>query len=186
MNASHKKVLEYNYDLFDSIDELTAAGAVSPRELPSEADLNRMFDIYNREYFKGKLPKIRVVYSQRMLVAGGFYPRQKEIRISAKYHRFFPDEVYDTLKHEMIHIIHFKHDAAFKRVAKRIGASIQANEHPALRLPSKYIYICPNCFTEYPRRRRLRMASCGVCSKKGFDPRFKLLLKKRPKKAARG
>ena len=174
-----------NYDLFENVDELAVAGAVAVDELPTETDLNRMFNIYNRQYFNGRLPRVKVKYSQRMLVAGGYYPREKEIRISEKYHRIFPDEVYDTLKHEMIHIIHFKHDAAFKKIAKKIGASVRANEHPSLRLPPKYVYICPNCFTEYPRRKRLRMASCGKCSKNGFDARFKLLLKKRSKKAAK-
>jgi predicted SprT family Zn-dependent metalloprotease len=117
-----------------------------------------------------------------MLVAGGYFPDKNEIRISVKYHTFFPDEVYDTLKHEMIHIVHFKHDAAFKRMARRIGASIRANEHPALRRRPRYIYICPGCFAEYPRQKRLRMASCGKCSKGKFDPRYKLILKKRHRK----
>lgn len=182
---SGKSVPSNNYDLFDSLDVIDVRGVAVSDEIPSEADLNRMFNIYNREYFGSRLPKVKVKYSARMLVAGGYYPREREIRISIKYHRLFPDEVYDTLKHEMIHIIHFKHDSAFKEVARRIGASLQANEHPALKLPPKYIYICPNCFTEYPRRKRLRMASCGKCSKNGFDSRYKLLLKKKLRKAAK-
>lgn len=167
-----------NYDLFDGVEELTFDS-----ELPGIADLQRMFDIYNREYFDGKLPKVKIRYSRRMLVAGGYFPQKREIRISEKYHRFFPDEVYDTLKHEMIHIINFRHDAAFKKMAKRIGASVRANDHPGLRRPPRYIYICPHCYTEYPRHKRLRMASCGKCSKGRFDARFKLVLKKRSKKA---
>ena len=158
----------------------------STSDLPAVADLERMFDIYNREYFDGLLPKVKIRYSKRMLVAGGYFPQSKEIRISEKYHAFFPDEVYDTLKHEMIHIIHFHHDAAFRKIARRIGASLRANEHPALRRPPRYIYICPHCYTEYPRHKRLRMASCGKCSKGKFDVRFKLVLKKRFKKAAAG
>jgi predicted SprT family Zn-dependent metalloprotease len=174
-----------NYDLFENIDKPADTTGSSVSDLPDVEDLNRMFDIYNRQYFGGKLPTVKVTYSRRMLVAGGYYPAKREIRISEKYHRVFPDEVYDTLKHEMIHIVHFKHNAAFKRVARRIGASVRANEHPTLRLPPRYIYICPCCFTEYPRRKRLRMASCGNCSKDGFDPRYKLILKRRLKRAAK-
>ncbi len=175
-----RKTTSENLDLFDGIDEQPSITA-----LPSITELYRMFEIYNRQYFKNKLPQVKITYSKRMLVAGGYYPSKKEIRISEKYHKLFPDEVYDTLKHEMIHITHFKHDAVFKRIARRIGASVRANEHPSLRRPPKYIYICPGCFTEYPRHKRLRMASCGRCSKDKFDPRFKLVLKKRLKQAAR-
>lgn len=167
-----------NYDLFDSADEFASIS-----ELPSLSDLQRMYDIYNREYFEGRLPTIKIRYSKRMLVAGGYFPQKREIRISEKYHTYFPDEVYDTLKHEMIHLIHFKHDAAFKNMARRIGASLRANEHPALRRPPRYIYICPHCNTEYPRHKRLRMASCGRCSKGKFDAQYKLVLKKHSPKS---
>ena len=166
-----------NYDLFDAPQ---SSGVISP-DLPTIENLRQMFDIYNAEYFGGKLPKVYIRYSKRMLAAGCYYPQKREIRISEKYHAIFPDEVYDTLKHEMIHLIHLKHNAAFKRVAKKIGASVRANEHPDLRRPPKYLYICPVCHTEYPRSKRLRMASCGRCSKHGFDDRFKLVLKKKMK-----
>ncbi len=168
-----------NLDLFDGVP------VPSPvTELPSLDDLYRMFAVYNRQYFEGRLPAVKISYSKRMLAAGGYYPSQKEIRLSEAYHHLFPDEVYDTLKHEMIHLMHFRHDAAFKRTARRIGASLRANEHAALRRPPRYVYVCPHCFTEYPRTRRLRQASCGKCSGRDFDERFKLVLKYRLKKEA--
>ncbi|MCP4567278.1 MAG: hypothetical protein GY841_06840 [FCB group bacterium] len=175
-----KKIISENFELFDGVDAKASGG-----DLPGISDLYRMFDIYNKQYFDGRLPQVKITYSKRMLVAGGYYPSKREIRLSIKYHTLFPDEVYDTLKHEMIHIIHFKHNAVFKKTARRIGASIRANEHPSLRRPPKYIYVCPGCLTEYPRHKRLRMASCGRCSKNEFDPLFKLILKKRLKQAAR-
>lgn len=176
----NKALTSANYDLFDGLES-----APTRTELPSIGDLQRMFEIYNRQYFDGKLPPVKIRYSSRMLAAGGYFPSKREIRISEKYHAYFPEEVYDTLKHEMIHILHLKHNVAFRKIAGRIGASLRANEHPALRQMPRYIYVCPRCFTEYPRHRRLRMASCGRCSKGGFDVRFKLVLKKRPKKANR-
>lgn len=166
-----------NYDIFDVLFEKTKT------ELPEIKELERMFEIYNRQYFGEKLPPIKIKYSKRMLAAGAYYPGKKEIRISEKYHRIFPDEVYDTLKHEMIHILYPKHDASFKRFARQIGASVRATEHPDLRRKPKYLYICPQCYAEYPRIKRLRMASCGKCSKGKFNAKFKLILKKNLKKA---
>ncbi len=156
--------------------------------LPTVEELYRLFDYYNWKYFGGKLPKVRIEYSTRMNAAGSYSINRKLIRIGRKYHELFPEDVEDTLKHEMIHIIHHHHDAAFKKEADRVGASLRAREHPALRRPPKFIYECPGCGMEYPRQKRLVMASCGKCSKgRRFDPRFKLRRKKisSPPRAAR-
>lgn len=169
-----------NYDLFanGSASRSPATALTGDPSLPDIHELYRMFDIYNRQYFDGHLPNVIIIWSKRMLAAGAYYVHKKEIRLSEKYHKIFPDEVYDTLKHEMIHILHPRHDAPFKEMARRIGASIRANAHPSLRRPAKYLYRCPQCQTEYPRSKRLRMASCGRCSKGGFDGRYKLKLTK--------
>ncbi len=147
--------------------------------LPSVDELYRLFDLYNWTYFRGKLPSVSLEYSNRMTSAGSYSPDRRLIRIGRKYHEVFPDELGDTLKHEMIHIRHVKHNAGFKAEARRVGASVRARPHPALRRPPRYTYICPSCSARYPRQRRLRMASCGYCSKgRQFDPRYKLRLLK--------
>lgn len=149
----------------------------SQTKLPTILELYKLFDQYNQNYFEGKLPRVTIVYSNRMTSAGSYTPRDKVIKIGRKYHNLFPEDIGDTLKHEMIHIIHFKHNKAFKDLAKKIGASIKAKPHPSLRRAPKYIYNCPNCKMEYPRQKRLVMASCGKCSKgKRFDKRYKLQL----------
>jgi predicted SprT family Zn-dependent metalloprotease len=149
-----------------------------PLELPSEADLYSLFDRYNWMYFDGALPRPIIEYSRRMTSAGAYLPGRRLIKIGLKYHRIFPEEISDTLKHEMIHIVHLKHDAAFKAEASRVGASLRAKSHPALRRPPRYVYVCDGCGTEYPRQKTLRMASCGTCSTGGrYDRRFKLRLK---------
>lgn len=146
-------------------------------ELPSVEELYRLFDIYNWTYFRGKLPRVAIQYSNRMMSAGSYIPDKKLIKIGRKYHEIYPDEITDTLKHEMIHIKHFKHDAFFKAEADRIGTSMRAKSHPLLRKSPRYVYICPNCKRQFPRQRRFRMASCGHCSTGwDFDPRFKLKL----------
>ncbi|MFZ5981726.1 MAG: SprT-like domain-containing protein [Candidatus Zixiibacteriota bacterium] len=148
-----------------------------PGELPDEKELARRYEMYNRVYFDGRLPRVKILYSNRMTSAGSYTPQKKLIKIGRRYHQIFPEEINDTLKHEMIHIRHMKHDRAFKDEAIRIGASVRANSHPALTRPPKYIYLCANCGREYPRQKRLRMASCGICSRGGvFDERFKLRL----------
>ncbi|MCK4301789.1 MAG: SprT-like domain-containing protein [candidate division Zixibacteria bacterium] len=147
--------------------------------LPEEAELSRMFDRLNWMYFDGRLPKIQVEYSDRMTSAGSYTPEKRLIRIGRRYHRVFPTEIADTLKHEMIHIRHFRHNAAFRAEAQRVGASVKAREHQSLRKPPRYLYVCPDCGREYPRQKRLRMASCGVCTPgKTFDQRYKLRLKR--------
>jgi len=155
-----------------------AYSLATSNELPPIEELARLFRHYNWLYFKGRLTAVRIEYSNRMTSAGSYSPRQKLIKISRKYHQIFPEEIADTLKHEMLHIVNPRHDAAFKAEAARIGASVKARSHPSLRRPPRYIYVCPNCGLEYPRQKRLRQASCGKCSRGGrYDERYKLKLK---------
>ena len=148
-------------------------------ELPSEEELNHLFERFNNLYFNGKLKTVKIEYSKRMTCAGLYCPGDKLIKLSTKYHQIFPGEIEDTLKHEMIHIKHFFHDAAFKAEAKRIGASLKAKSHPLLRRPPKYVYFCRGCGLEYPRQKKMIRYSCGDCSaNRRYDERFKLILKK--------
>jgi len=159
---------------------LEASATPQPAELPTEDELYRLFDQYNWTYFRGQLRRPTIQYSDRMTMAGAYLPEQRIIRISRRYHRLFPEEITDTLKHEMIHLIHLKHDARFKAEAGRVGASVKARTHPSLGRPPKYVYECRECRTEFPRQKRLVLASCGYCSPRGrYDVRFKLVLKKR-------
>lgn len=169
-------------DTLASVESLPLDGP----SLPDEKELARRFDVFNWMYFKGKLPRVRIEYSNRMTSAGSYTPSGKIIKIGRKYHEIFPEDVNDTLKHEMIHILHFHHDKAFKLEAERIGASLRARTHPALQRQPRYIYYCVKCGTKYPRQKRLRMASCGQCSKGGrYDDRYKLrLLKTAAKKGS--
>ena len=148
-------------------------------ELPTVEELYHLFDRYNWMYFSGRLPRPQIEYSNRMRTAGAYFPARRLIRIGRKYHQPFPEEVVDTLKHEMIHMIYLNHGAKFKAEAARIGATVRARSHPSLRRPPRYVYECPGCKMEYPRQIRLVMASCGSCSPHGkYDERFKLKLKR--------
>ncbi len=148
-------------------------------DLPPVEALYLLFDRFNWMYFEGRLPQASIEYSTRMTSAGSYTPSRRLIRIGHKYHTIFPEDLHDTLKHEMIHMIHLRHDAKFKAEATRVGASLRARSHPNLRKTPKYLYLCPGCRKEYPRQKRFRLASCGDCSQGGkFDARFKLKLKK--------
>ena len=163
----------------DRVETVQARPERVRTELPPVTELYRLFDLFNNVYFGGKLPRVKIEYSTRMFSAGSYSPNRKMIRIGKKYHEIFPQDLEDTLKHEMIHIRHYRHDAGFRAEAARIGASMRAREHADLRRPPKYIYVCPGCGMEYPRQKRLVMASCGRCSRgRRFDPRFKLVRKK--------
>lgn len=153
---------------------------MSSGQLPSEPELYRLFHQYNLTYFQGRLPEVTIEYSNRMRSAGSYQPDDKLIKIGRRYHEIFPEDIPDTLKHEMIHILNLRHDAAFRAEALRIGATVKARSHPSLRRSPKHIYVCPNCRAEYPRQKRLRMASCGTCSPDGkYNRKYKLKLLKK-------
>lgn len=185
-----KKLARFvNRDLFEGslgvglertpvFDHLAEKLKEAPEKLPTLAELYRLFDMYNLLHFDGLLPKVKIVYSTRMLAAGSCAPYDNEIRIGVRYHQIFPHELEDTLIHEMIHLIHPGHDSAFKKMARRLGVSVHANSHPELSRPPKYLYQCPGCLREYPRQKRLRLTSCGHCSGDRYDERFKLRLLK--------
>ncbi len=168
-----------------TISELVIPGSIvsevelSSKELPTVAGLYEIFDRLNIKYFKNQIPRLNIKYSKRMYIAGSFSPLKNEIKIGWKYHTIFRDDIEDTMAHEMIHYFFPNHGRRFKDMANNLGVSLKAKEHPDLRLNCKYLYYCPNCDREYPRRKRLRMASCGKCSSgRHFNSRFKLKLKK--------
>jgi SprT-like protein len=179
----HTRIQAYAEPSAETVAMADTEGEVVRVELPDVEELCRLFDRYNWMYFSGRLPRPRIEISNRMTTAGAYYPGQRLIKIGRKYHELFPDEVVDTLKHEMIHLIHLKHGAAFKAEAARIGASVRAQSHPDLRRPPRYVYECPGCGLEYPRQKRIVLGSCGKCSPGGkYDRRFKLVLKSSPRR----
>ena len=176
MTKKQSKALKsLNLDLF--LDYYTYKPESSPKkgiELPDSDVLLSMFENLNYKYFDGCLPKVKIEWSTRMRAAGKYYINSKIIRMGRRYHEYYPDEVEDTLKHEMLHILYPNHGREFKEEARRIGTSRHAKAYPGGRSPHKFIYVCPACGQKYHRHKRLRMASCGKCSQNGYDDRFKL------------
>lgn len=191
-------IKESNYDLFDpanifpellsvqDVEEIKETEEIErkiekepDKELPAVSELYKIFDRLNIKLFNNQIPRLTIKYSEQMLIAGSYNPTKSEITIGRKYHLIFRDDIEDTLAHEMIHYFYPNHGRPFKDMANRLGVSLKAREHPDLRLACRYLYYCPGCGREYPRRKRLRMASCGSCTTgKNFNVRFKLKLKK--------
>lgn len=164
-----------NYSLFNT--ELSSRLSGSTQlVLPDEDELQRMFSRINFQYFSGRLPEVKIEWSNRLRMAGKYLINDRIIRLGRRYHEHFPQEVEDTLKHEMIHILYPDHGRLFRAEAVRIGASRYARDYPGARMSYKYIYACPACGQKYYRRKRYRMVSCGYCSNNGYDERFKLRL----------
>jgi len=143
--------------------------------LPDEAELARRFSWFNEHYFNGALPAAGVRWSSRMRIAGTCDSRKRIITLSRVYHTHFPEDVNDTLKHEMIHLRNHGHDADFRREAERVGATIHCKEYPGLHPRARFVYICPHCRTLFHRSKRERLY-CGVCARNRLDTRFILLL----------
>lgn len=173
---------ETNYELF----------ALDPEEafverlkdgvyFPTENDLSALYISLNNKYFDGKLPDARIEWSTRMIHAGKCEEKQRIIRLGVAYHKHYPEDIIDTLKHEMIHLIHPNHGKDFKAEAKRIGASRYSKAYPGMLKAMKYIYECPECGEQYPSRKMLRNRSCGKCSRGRYNSRFKLRFVRRLK-----
>lgn len=145
--------------------------------LPDEAELQQRFIRFNLELFKSKLPEPEIRWSTRMRIAGTCHRHRALITLSRPYHERFPEDVDDTLKHEMIHLRYAGHGPAFKREALRIGASIHCKEYEGIHPRAKYVYACPACWLEF-RRTKPGDLFCGRCSRGRLLPQFQLVLKR--------
>jgi len=137
-------------------------------------DLNELYDQLNDRWWKGKLAKVPSRWSTRMhAIAGKFWSSKQgpEIVLSVKYHSYFPGQIEDTLKHEMVHVyIHQHglrkygqmHGRAFIEEAKRVGAPIHCSIYPEIRKPFKYEWACPNC-GRTSKSRVKRTWACKPC-----------------------
>jgi predicted SprT family Zn-dependent metalloprotease len=134
-------------------------------DLPDVADLQMMFAQYNFVYFDGEIPSFKIAYNARFSnVAGRITYKPPLIELSPKHLRGKPDELRDTLLHEMIHGWLYArgenpgHTAAFKRKMKELGLSsiyhdlgTAAPLNPSVK---RYVLRCEKCGMELLRRRK--------------------------------
>lgn len=166
---------ESSYDLFDCCVELSPENdSCQTNSLPTEECLAGLFRDFNSKLFGGKLPVAQIEWSTRMKHAGKCIRSDGIIRLGVSYHKHFPEDIADTLKHEMIHLVVPNHGIEFKREAKRIGASRYAKHYPGMLRGMKFMYECPTCGEQYPSRKILRQRSCGKCSNGRYNSEHKL------------
>ncbi len=173
--AERRSLKESNYDLFDCDVELNTENDTGrTASLPTEEDLAGLFRDFNCRFFGGELPVAQVEWSTRMKHAGKCIRSDRIIRLGVSYHTHFPEDVTDTLKHEMIHLVIPNHGSEFKREANRIGTSRYARHYPGMLRGMKFLYECPTCGETYPSRKILRLRSCGRCSNGRYNSDHKL------------
>ena len=70
-------------------------------------DVNKLYDDYNKEYFEGSLPKVRIFFNGRIKRSMGYFDRMhNSLALSKRFltNEFIPQALEDTLLHEMIHV----------------------------------------------------------------------------------
>jgi len=150
----------------------------------TDLELKRLYNHYNELCFDNKLPKlVAIEWSSRMTAGAGYCRRERHrtgtrflIKLSTHYHKRYPNEVIDTLVHEMIHVLHPEdgHGSKFKHTMNdlnnRFGFTLSVRATGLAKV--NYVYVCEDCFQEYERVRPIKelelpYVRCGVRGCKG-------------------
>jgi predicted SprT family Zn-dependent metalloprotease len=138
--------------------------------------LRNEFDRLNTVHFQGQLVIPEIVLSSRKTFGGYYQPARHRIVLSWQaYREYGLPETLNTFRHEVAHIVHPNHSAAFWSVATVLGATQRYACPPLQARSSRYVYGCPACGRRIERRRRLRAASCASCDR-AYNPRYALQL----------
>jgi predicted SprT family Zn-dependent metalloprotease len=145
--------------------------------LPDVAELQLLFAQLNYMHFDGEIPTYRIVYNARFSnLAGRITYKPPTIELSPKHLKGKPDELRETLLHEMIHAwLHAKganpgHTAAFKRKMRELGLRSIYHDlgtaKPFNESAKRYILRCEKCTMEVLRKRKPRaLIMCARCRK---------------------
>ena len=149
---------------------------LTPEQSAVQERLAQEFHRLNAAHFESRLRLPEIVLSRRKTFGGYYQPARHRIVLSWQaYCEHGWPETLNTFRHEVAHIIHPNHSAAFWRVALSLGA-VQRYARPPLQSRSRrYLYACAACGRRIERRRRLRMASCASCDRV-YNPRYALRL----------
>ncbi len=140
------------------------------------------FHRLNTLHCAGTLRLDEIKLSPRKQYGGYCVPSKRLIVLSLQAlrdHGF--EETLDTFRHEVAHLVHPNHSAAFWELARKFGSVTRYAKPPKTTNPNyiRYVYECPVCAATVRRQKRLVRASCAVCDK-SFNPRFLLRLVSSP------
>ena len=142
--------------------------------------LNLMFDIINKKHFNNLLPEIPLYFNDKSKLNGGLFEHTNggipiKIEVNKKmFDLYGKKEVYNVLKHEMIHYylcITNKpcgHTTQFKYISDKIKAPLTCL---STRDDPKWKYNCsnPDCnqtYNTYRRYKNLNRRRCHICNSK--------------------
>ena len=156
------------------------SSALTPKLTPEQAVvwnlLRDEFHRLNAAHFDSRLVMPEIVLSTRKTFGGYYQPARHRIVLSWQaYCEHGLPETMNTFRHEIAHIVHPNHSAAFWRVALMLGAAQRYASPPLKTSSRRYVYACPACGRRIERRRRLRLASCAACDH-AYNPRYALQL----------
>ena len=138
-----------------------------------EIDLQCMYIRLNKEMFEDKLPNnIRVVWSKKMTKtaaqckysvdykSGVAVRTPIEIKISTHYHNRYPNELLETMVHEMIHVKYpyDGHGKEFNREMDKLNKKfdIGVRVFATGRAVVNFIYTCKKCELKYEKAKKLK------------------------------
>lgn len=145
--------------------------------LPDVADLQLLFAQLNYVHFDGEIPSYRIAYNNRFAnLAGRITYKPPTIELSPKHLDGKPDELRETLLHEMIHAwLHARgqnpgHTLAFKKKMRELGLRSIYHDlgtaRPLNESMKRYILRCEKCTGELLRKRKPPAnAVCARCRK---------------------
>jgi predicted SprT family Zn-dependent metalloprotease len=133
--------------------------------LPSVADLQLLFAQLNFLHFNGEIPAHRIAYNKRFgNLAGRITYKPPLIELSPKHLAGKPDELRETLLHEMIHAWLFArgenpgHTGAFKKKMRELGLRSIYHDlgtaKPFSESTKRFILRCEKCTMEALRKRK--------------------------------
>jgi len=148
----------------------------TPEKQALHALLCAEFQRLNVLHFESRLQMPEIELSSRKTFGGYYQPSRHRIVLSWQaYTEHGLPETLNTFQHEVAHIVHPNHSAAFWRVAHALGAT-QKYASPPREVPARrYVYACPACGKRIERRRRLKQASCASCDRT-YNPKYRLTL----------
>lgn len=149
---------------------------MSPEQQEIHVQLCAEFHRLNAVHFAGHLTLPEIVLSTRKTFGGYYQPSRHRIVLSWQaYLEHGPPETMNTFRHEVAHIVHPNHSAAFWKVALALGATQRYASPPRVIRARRYVYACPICGRRIERHRRLRAASCASCDR-AYNPKYALQL----------